>query len=48
METFTLHDLLINSTDIYKLLCGLGIKNDSECYGEVDLQPELKGRLNLI
>ncbi|XP_023651917.1 cholecystokinin receptor type A [Paramormyrops kingsleyae] len=42
METFTLHDMLINSTDIYKLLCGLGIKNDSDCYGEVDLQPELK------
>ncbi|RXN35440.1 cholecystokinin receptor type A-like protein [Labeo rohita] len=31
METFTIHDMLINSTDIYKILCGLGIGNLSEC-----------------
>ncbi|KAM6949541.1 cholecystokinin receptor type A [Aplochiton taeniatus] len=31
METFTLHDMLINSTNLYKILCDIGIKNLSEC-----------------
>ncbi|XP_036407764.1 cholecystokinin receptor type A [Megalops cyprinoides] len=40
METFTLPDVLRNSTDLYKLLCGLGIKNDSDCDTGFDLAPE--------
>ncbi|KAG5260748.1 hypothetical protein AALO_G00296030 [Alosa alosa] len=40
METFTTHDMLINTTDIYKILCGLGIGNVSEC--EPDAPPEPK------
>ncbi|XP_006629714.1 cholecystokinin receptor type A [Lepisosteus oculatus] len=31
METFTLHDMLLNYTDMYTLLCGLGFKNETEC-----------------
>ncbi|XP_076829003.1 cholecystokinin receptor type A [Brachyhypopomus gauderio] len=31
METFTIHDLLINTTDIFKILCGFAFKNMSEC-----------------
>lgn len=50
METFTIHDmLLVNSTDLNKILCSFGIKNISECEGEQDPTPEPKGntrRLN--
>ncbi|KPP71890.1 cholecystokinin receptor type A-like [Scleropages formosus] len=42
METFTLHDVLINSTDFDRILCGLGIKSDLDCSGAPDLQPEPK------
>lgn len=45
METFTIHDMLINSTDIYKILCGLGIRNISEC--EPEAPPEPKGKVLL-
>ncbi|XP_059210715.1 cholecystokinin receptor type A [Centropristis striata] len=34
METFTIHDMLINSTDFNKILCSFGIKNISECESE--------------
>ncbi|XP_008285642.1 cholecystokinin receptor type A [Stegastes partitus] len=36
METFTIHDILINSTDLNKILCNFGIKNISECENEPD------------
>ncbi|MFT7810357.1 cholecystokinin receptor type A-like [Arapaima gigas] len=41
METFTLHDALLNSTDLYRILCGLGlgIRNDSDCGGGAELPP---------
>ncbi|XP_035283568.1 cholecystokinin receptor type A isoform X2 [Anguilla anguilla] len=42
METFTLPDIFRNSTDIYKLLCGLGIKNDSDCDNGMDFTQEPK------
>uniref|UniRef100_A0A3Q0SU05 Gastrin/cholecystokinin type B receptor n=1 Tax=Amphilophus citrinellus TaxID=61819 RepID=A0A3Q0SU05_AMPCI len=42
METFTVHDMLINSTDLNKILCSFGIKNISECESEQDLAPEPK------
>ncbi|XP_036967611.1 cholecystokinin receptor type A isoform X1 [Acanthopagrus latus] len=43
METFTIHDmLLVNSTDLNKILCSFGIKNISECEGEQDPTPEPK------
>uniref|UniRef100_A0A3Q1BPA0 Gastrin/cholecystokinin type B receptor n=1 Tax=Amphiprion ocellaris TaxID=80972 RepID=A0A3Q1BPA0_AMPOC len=42
METFTIHDLLVNSTDLNKILCSFGIKNMSECESEQDPQPEPK------
>jgi len=45
METFTIQDMLINSTDIYKILCGLGIGNLSECKNDSDSAFEPKGRL---
>lgn len=48
METFTIHDMLINSTDIYKILCGLGIGNLSECKNDNDATSEPKGKENLI
>ncbi|XP_036452966.1 cholecystokinin receptor type A [Colossoma macropomum] len=31
METFTIHDMLLNSTDIYRLLCGIAFGNFSDC-----------------
>lgn len=31
METFTIHDMLINSTDIYRILCEIAFRNMSEC-----------------
>ncbi|XP_028285500.1 cholecystokinin receptor type A [Parambassis ranga] len=42
METFTIHDMLINSTDLNKILCNLGIKNLSECESEQEPSPEPK------
>ncbi|XP_026071284.1 cholecystokinin receptor type A-like [Carassius auratus] len=42
METFTIHDMLINSTDIYKILCGLGIENLSECKNDNNSTSEPK------
>ncbi|XP_041841703.1 cholecystokinin receptor type A [Melanotaenia boesemani] len=42
METFTIHDVLINSTDLNKILCNFGIKNVSECEREEKLSPEAK------
>ncbi|KAJ8332178.1 hypothetical protein SKAU_G00428580 [Synaphobranchus kaupii] len=42
METFTLPDIFKNSTDIYKLLCGLGIRNDSDCDNGMDFTQEPK------
>lgn len=42
METFTIHDMLINSTDLNKILCNFGIKNISECESELDPSPEPK------
>ncbi|XP_071764215.2 cholecystokinin receptor type A [Centroberyx gerrardi] len=42
METFTIHDMLINSTDLNKILCNFGIKNISECKSEQDSSPEPK------
>ncbi|XP_065145117.1 cholecystokinin receptor type A [Paramisgurnus dabryanus] len=42
METYTIQDMLINSTDIYKLLCGLGIGNASDCKNDSDARSEPK------
>ena len=47
METFTIHDMLINSTDLNKILCNFGIKNISECESEQDPSPEPKGTVDL-
>ncbi|XP_069575111.1 cholecystokinin receptor type A [Brachyistius frenatus] len=40
METFTIHDMLINSTALSKILCSFGIKNISECESEQEPSPE--------
>ncbi|XP_055793109.1 cholecystokinin receptor type A-like [Salvelinus fontinalis] len=42
MEPFTLHDMLINSTNLYKILCDFGIKNVSECEDDSEPPPEPK------
>ncbi|XP_010886292.2 cholecystokinin receptor type A [Esox lucius] len=42
METFTIHEMLINSTNLYKILCGFGIKNVSECDEESETPTEPK------
>uniref|UniRef100_A0A8D3A1J5 Gastrin/cholecystokinin type B receptor n=1 Tax=Scophthalmus maximus TaxID=52904 RepID=A0A8D3A1J5_SCOMX len=42
METFTIHDMLMNSTDLNKILCNFGIKNISECEVELEPSPEHK------
>ncbi|XP_023252612.1 cholecystokinin receptor type A [Seriola lalandi dorsalis] len=42
METFTIHDILLNSTDLNRILCNFGIKNISECESEQDPSPEPK------
>lgn len=47
METFTIHDMLMNSTDLNKILCNFGIKNISECESEQDPPPEPKGTVDL-
>lgn len=43
METFTIHGMLMNSTDLNKILCNFGIKNISECEDEEDSTVEPKG-----
>lgn len=48
METFTIHDMLLNSTDLNKILCNFGIKNISECESEQNSSPEPKGIVNLL
>lgn len=45
METYTIQDMLINTTDIYKLLCGLGIGNASDCKNDSDTTAEPKGKI---
>ena len=42
METSTLTDLLLNSTDLNRILCSFGIRNQSECE-DLDAPPEPKG-----
>ncbi|XP_057195650.1 cholecystokinin receptor type A [Triplophysa rosa] len=42
METYTIQDMLINTTDIFKLLCGLGIGNASDCKNDSDKTAEPK------
>lgn len=37
METFTIHDMLINSTDIYRILCEFAFRNMSECENASEL-----------
>lgn len=46
METFTIHDMLLNSTDLNRILCNFGIKNFSECESEQEPSPEPKGKEN--
>lgn len=46
MESFTIQDVLINSTDLNQILCNFGLKNISECGGEDGSADEPKGRLN--
>uniref|UniRef100_A0A8C5F5G9 Gastrin/cholecystokinin type B receptor n=1 Tax=Gadus morhua TaxID=8049 RepID=A0A8C5F5G9_GADMO len=41
METSTLTDLLLNSTDLNRILCSFGIRNQSECE-DLDSPPEPK------
>ena len=49
LETFTLHDMLIiNSTDLNKILCSLGIRNISDCEIEQGSSNESKGRLMIM
>ncbi|XP_019950964.1 cholecystokinin receptor type A [Paralichthys olivaceus] len=40
METFTIQDVLMNSTDLNKILCNFGIKNISDCEEEREPSPE--------
>ncbi|KAM4611586.1 cholecystokinin receptor type A [Polymixia lowei] len=40
METYTLHDMLMNSTDLNKILCHFGLKNIPECKNETDPGPK--------
>lgn len=47
METFTISDVLMNSTDLNKILCNFGIRNLSECEGEEESSSEPKGRVTL-
>lgn len=46
METFTIQDMLINSTDFNQILCNFGIKNISDCGDEEESAVEPKGRVN--
>lgn len=46
METFTIHDVLINSTDLNQILCNFGIKNISNCGDEEESAAEPKGKAN--
>lgn len=40
----TIQDMLINSTDLNKILCNLGIKNISDCETEDEPSPEPQGK----
>ncbi|XP_017291633.1 cholecystokinin receptor type A [Kryptolebias marmoratus] len=40
METFTIQDMLLNSTDLNKILCNFGIRNLSECESSQELSAE--------
>ncbi|XP_034019987.1 cholecystokinin receptor type A isoform X2 [Thalassophryne amazonica] len=40
METFTISDVLINSTDLNRILCSFGIRNISECEKEQHSEPK--------
>lgn len=40
METFTIRDILLNSTDLNKILCNFGISNISDCESEQDASAE--------
>ncbi|XP_072315386.1 cholecystokinin receptor type A [Eucyclogobius newberryi] len=40
METITIQDMLVNSTDLNTILCNLGIKNISDCESQEDPPPE--------
>ncbi|XP_037614529.1 cholecystokinin receptor type A [Sebastes umbrosus] len=42
MEAFTIQDMLINSTDLNKILCNFGIRNLSECESEQEPSHEIK------
>ncbi|KAM9717297.1 LOW QUALITY PROTEIN: cholecystokinin receptor type A [Menidia menidia] len=42
METFTIPDVLINSTDLNRILCNLGIMNVSECESDGNSSSEPK------
>uniref|UniRef100_A0A7N8Y6J2 Gastrin/cholecystokinin type B receptor n=1 Tax=Mastacembelus armatus TaxID=205130 RepID=A0A7N8Y6J2_9TELE len=42
METFTTNDVLMNSTDLNRILCSFGIKNISECEREENPSSEHK------
>lgn len=46
METFTIQDMLINSTDLNQILCNFGIKNISDCGGENGSAVEPKGKVD--
>lgn len=46
METFTIQDMLINSTDLNQILCNFGIKNISDCDDEEESAVEPKGKVN--
>lgn len=46
METFTIQDMLINSTDLNQILCNFGIKNISNCGDEEESAVEPKGKVN--
>ncbi|KAM3590412.1 uncharacterized protein V6R79_009181 [Siganus canaliculatus] len=42
METFTVHDMLMNSTDLNRILCNMGMKNLSECENQQNRSSEPK------
>lgn len=46
METFTIQDVLINSTDLNQILCHFGLKNLSDCGGGDGSAGEPKGTVN--
>ncbi|XP_053715589.1 cholecystokinin receptor type A [Synchiropus splendidus] len=42
MESVTIQSMILNSTDLSRILCNLGIRNMSECDSEDDQTPEPK------